>query len=155
MKKKIVLLFLLIILLCGCSNEELTNEKKIYNKYISELEKINSTTESYPFDIEVNFIKITDKILQYQVIIDNVKENIYDIEALAIHDVKTEDIFPSIGIFDDKEDLEVGKKPLGIALAGYIDYEGNYEDFNCELKLIIKYKDKDKKENTVYYLTKK
>ena len=153
MKKRILLFILLIIVLTGCSNKELTKEKEIYNSYISLLDKVNESSNEYPFDIEVSLDKLTDKIVRYQVIIDNVKENIYNIEAVAVHNIETDDIFPSIGIFDDKENLEVGKKPPGIILVGYIDTDKEIEDLNCKIKVLVKYEqDNNKKE--VYYVTK-
>ena len=153
MKKKILLFILIIVVLTGCSNKELTKEKEVYNSYISILDNINESSEKYPFNIEVRFDKLTEKIVRYQIIIDNVKENIYNIEAVAVHNIKTDDIFPSIGIFDEKENLEVGKKPSGIILVGYIDTEKEINDLNCKIKVLVKYEqDNNKKE--VYYVTK-
>ena len=74
---------------------------------------------------------------------------------IAVHNKKTDDIFPSIGIFDEKENLLKDKPPKGLILVGYIDYNKDIEDFSCKIKLFIKYKTKDKKEKTVYYVTKK
>ena len=153
MKKKILLFILIIVVLTGCSNKEVTKEKEVYNSYISILDNINESSEKYPFNIEVRFDKLTEKIVRYQIIIDNVKENIYNIEAVAVHNIKTDDIFPSIGIFDEKENLEVGKKPSGIILVGYIDTEKEINDLNCKIKVLVKYEqDNNKKE--VYYVTK-
>ena len=146
---------MICILLTGCINNKISEEKQLYLDYIKELKTVDQSSENIPFDIEVKFDKLIDNEVRYQVIIDNVKENIYDIEALAIHNKETNDVFPSIGIFDEKQDLLVNKKPSGVILVGYIGYEGRIEDFKCKLKLIVKYKTINKKENKVYYVTKK
>ena len=154
MKKRIFLTLLIVILFTGCT-KEINKEKVIYNDYVKELEKIEKTSDNIPFSIETKFDKIIDGEIRYQVIIDNVKEDIFDIEAISIHNHKTNDIFPSIGIFDEKQDLFLNKKPSGVILVGYIDYKKDIEDFKCKIKLLVKYKTSDKKEHKVYYVTKK
>ena len=154
--KKTILLFLIIMLLfTGCTSSKVNEEKELYLSYIKELKKVDNSSSSIPFDIETKFDKIIDSEVRYQVIIDNVKEDIYDIEALAVHNKETNDIFPSIGIFDEKETLLKDKKPSGVILVGYIDYDGKIDDFKCKTKILVKYKTKDKKEHKVYYVTKK
>lgn len=153
--KKLLVLLMSIIILTGCSNNKTDNQKDIYVKYIKELNNVKKSSNNIPFDIEVKYDKLIENEVRYQVIIDNVKENIYDIKALAIHNKETNDVFPSIGIFDEKQDLLKDQKPSGVILVGYIDYQGKIEKFSCTIKLIIKYKDSNKKSHTVYYVTKK
>ena len=148
------ILILLILLITGCASSEIDIKKDIYVSYIKELNKIEKTSKEIPFDIEIKYDKITENEIMYQVIIDNTTIDINDVEAIVVHNKETDDIFPSIGIFDEKEKLEVGKKPSGILLVGYIDYNGNINDFKCKMKVLIKYKT-DKKEEKVYYVTKK
>lgn len=153
MKKFFIVIFIIIVL-CGCSSSKIDNEKNLYLKYIKELKSVKKSTKEYPFDIEVRYDRITKDEIRYQIVIDNVKQDITDIEALAIHNRPTDDIFPSIGIFDDKQKLGINKKPEGIILVGYINYSGKIEDFKCEIKLLVKYKI-NKKVKKVYYVTKK
>lgn len=155
MKKFIILFLVSIIFLTGCEANTSNVQKEAYIKYINELKNIKKSSKDIPFDVEVKYDKLTDDEIRYQVILDNVKEDIYDIEALAIHDKETDDVFPSIGIFDDKQNLLKNKKPSGVILVGYIDYQGEVKDFNCKLKVLVKYKTNDKKEHIVYYVTKK
>lgn len=154
MRKKIVIFLSLIILLCGCTDDKIAKEKKIYDKYIKELKEVNESSKDYPFNIEIKYDKLVDGIYRYQVIIDSALEDIYDIEAIAIHNKKTDDVYPSIGIFDEKESLEVNKKPSGIILVGYIDSDKKIDESNCKIKLLIKYKNKNNKQKSVYYVTK-
>lgn len=155
MKKFIILFLVSIFFLTGCETSASNIQKEKYIKYINELKNIKKSSKDIPFDIEVKYDKLTDDEIRYQVIIDNVKENIYDIEALAVHNKDTDDIFPSIGIFDEKPNLLKDKKPSGVILVGYIDYQGEVKDFGCKLKVIVKYKTSDKKNHIVYYVTKK
>ena len=153
MKKILIVLFSFILLVCGCSKEEIDVETKNYNKYLNEIKKVEKSSASIPFDVRFDYERLNEKELRYKVIIDNVKEDIYDIEALAYHDKETNDIYPSIGIFDKKEKLEVGKKPSGIILYGFIKYDGDISDFKCKVKVLIKYKNKDNKNKKVYFVT--
>lgn len=152
--KKILTLLLIILLLTGCSDNKINKEKEKYIKYYNELKNVKKSSNNIPFDIEIKYDKITNNEIRYQVIIDKVKIDLEEIEALAIHNKETNDVFPSIGIFDDKQNLEVNKKPSGIILVGYIDYEGIVQDFKCNIKVLVKYKT-NKKTYKVYYVTKK
>ena len=148
MKK--ILIILLLILLCGCSS----SEKNIYLDYINELKEVKTSSKTYPFNIEVKYDKIIDREVRYQVILDNVKEDITDIEMICYHDKKTSDIYPSIGIFDDKESLYKDKKPSGLILVGYIPYKKDIDNFHITMKVLVKYKI-DNNEYKIHYVTKK
>ena len=149
--KKILIILIIIFLLSGCS---LSKEKKEYLNYIDELKKVKESSKSYPFNIEVKYDRITSKEIRYQVIIDDVKEDITDITMIAYHDIKTEDIYPSMGIFDEKESLLKNKKPSGLILVGYIPYKGNLDELSITMKVLVKYKINNK-EYKIHYVTKK
>ena len=164
--KKILVLFLLFIsvfIVVGCTKQEpkkdekekqnIETEKGTYLKYVKELKKITESSEDTPFTVEVLYDMIDDEV-RYQVIIDSPTEDITDISALAIHNKQTDDVFPSVGIFDDKVDLKQDEKPSGVILVGYIPYVGEIDDFECEIKLLVSYKINDEVKK-VYYVTKK
>lgn len=168
--KRVSIVAIVILLFCvGCTiitsnkednnkdNNEVTKnekEKNVYLDYVKELNNVKESDSELPFDISVNYNLISGEGIRYEVTIDNPKEEIKDIEALAIHNKQTDDVFPSIGIFDEKVNLIKGEKPEGVILVGYIPYEGYLDDFECEVKVLVKYKvnDIDKKS---YYVTKK
>lgn len=153
--KKIFLVIFLCLFFCGCSNHEnIDKEKEIYQKYIKQLQKVNNSSKKIPFDIEVRYDKITKNEVRYQVIIDNPRKKLNNISAIVYHDKQTDDIFPNSGIFEEKQTLVPGNKPLGIILVGYIPYSKKIENFKCNIKVMIKYSDGEKN-NTVYYVTKK
>ena len=128
-------------------------KKDKYVKYVKELRKQTKSTEDLPFTIDVIYEKADDE-MRYQVVIDNPTASITDIMALAIHDKQTDDVFPSVGIFDKKLNLIPDEKPSGVILVGYIPYNGKEEDFECEIKVLVTYKI-DNIEYKGYYLTKK
>ena len=102
------------------------------------------------------YTKENDNEIRFEVSIDNVKGTVKNITALAIHDKQTDDVFPSVGIFDDAVTLTEGEKPEGVVLAGYIPYTGSIDDLKNEItvKVLIKYEYENKK-ITAYYVTKK
>ena len=150
--KKILIILLLIFFICGCTN--ISNEKKEYLNYIDELKEVNNSSKKYPFNIEVKYDRITKKEIRYQVILDEVKEDITDITMIAYHDKETSDIYPSIGIFDEKESLLKDKKPSGLILVGYIPYKGDITNLDITMKVLVKYKIKNK-EYKIHSVTKK
>ena len=108
--KKILLV--LCILLVGCS------KPTIYDTYVKNLKENNNISADIPFDIEFNIDNVNENRIIYQVIIDNPQIETDNVTALVIHDGKTNDIFPSVGIVDEPIDLNIDK---GIILLGYID----------------------------------
>jgi hypothetical protein len=157
--KKLFLLGLLLFLITGCFNSKIDKEKKLYNNYISELESIknNSFNNNLPFDINVYLDKIDTEEIMYRVIIDNPKEDINNIEAIAIHNYQTKDIFPTSGIFDDKLNLIPNKIDKdnnivkGIILIGYIPFNKSIDGFDGTIKVLVAYEDKDSVKHKVYF----
>ena len=113
------LLVLLCFLLVGCSNS-------VYDDYVKKLKNSEPSSE-IPFDIEFNIDNVNENRIIYQVIIDNPKVDASNVKALVIHDAKTEDIFPSVGIVDETINLNEQK---GIILMGYIN---KTEDINFKV----------------------
>lgn len=163
-KRGLILLLVFIssvLIVVGCSknsstnnNENVEKEKESYIKYVQELKKVTESSLDVPFDVNVTYDKLDDEEVRYQVVIDNPKENIKNIKALAVHNMHTDDIFPSIGIFDDSVDLLLESESKGVILVGYIPYEGDLDDFDCEMKVLISY-EINEKEYKDYYVTKK
>ena len=108
MKKLLVLLILLV----GCS------KPSVYDMYVSELKKNDNISENIPFDIQFYIDNVNEGRIIYQVVIDNPKVEATSVKALVIHDIKTNDVFPSVGLVDDPIDLS---KEKGIILIGYVN----------------------------------
>lgn len=139
--KKVILLTI-IFLLAGCSNKE---QKLLEDKYYKmvNLAKDCIKSDDVPFNIELTLNELTNDYLVYRLYLDEPKEEIHNIEAIVIHDYKTNDIFPTTGIYESKLNLipneinEEANKVKGIILIGYI--ESNIKDFKGTFKSYIKY----------------
>lgn len=121
MKKLIILLCFLII---GCS------KPTIYDQYVSTLKKETVVSETVPFDVNIYVDDFNEEKWIYQVVIDKPQEQANNIKALVVHNVKTKDIFPSVGIVD--EPVHFDDKTKGINLVGYVD-----KSEHLEFKILI------------------
>jgi hypothetical protein len=129
--KKIMIL--MTILLIGCSNVEETN----YSNYVKTL--INKKEFSEEVDYKINLYYFNhENTLMYQLVLDDVKLDMNNIELLVVHNHKTSDIFPNIGIFDEKPNLYLNQNPKGINLIGYID---ELDQEKIIFKIMVKYND--------------
>jgi hypothetical protein len=150
MSKKVCLLFLIVFsfFLWGCTN----NSNFVYDSYIDKLSTINESSTNLPFKVNITVEKLTDDDLIYQVIIDNPDELLYNVKAMIVHDVKVNDIFPSIGIIDEPINLANTSKEgfsKGIILTGYLPYQ---EEYNIKFKVLIEYT-LNNQTFTKYYVT--
>lgn len=154
--KKLLLLFS-IILLVGCVNIKVDNNSHIEEEkedYLAIKNTLDTYTdydneEEFPCDITFSLDKTSDEELSYRVIIDNPKIDMYNIKALLIHDYFTEDIFPSIGIFDEPQNLIIGNEEVkGFELVGYIETS---KDIDVNLKLYLEYTDINGNISDIYY----
>lgn len=155
MKKRLVLLIVFLLLVTGCGNkdEESKNEYLTIKSDLLESTKFEKS-DNVNCDITVSIDRINDEEVSYRVIIDNPKENMNNIKAMVVHNYYTEDIFPSIGLFDDDESLIVGNEEVrGIELVGYIDTTKDIDELNLELKIWIQYIDDNGEVKDIYYKT--
>jgi hypothetical protein len=150
----------IVLLITGCGyNKEIAKEKLIYNEMLNKIDAANDNDYNHPlsYNINVYIDKIIESEIRYQVIIDDPKEEIKNISSLVTHNYPTEDIFPSIGIFDDKVNLFpnfIDKKNnyvKGISLIGYIPFEEDISEFDGVFKVIVEYEDELGNSKTDYY----
>ena len=123
-----------------------------YEKIKQELLNSNNFTnkDDLPFDLNIYVNRINDEEISYRAIIDNEKENMHDVKAILIHNYFTNDIFPSIGIFDDGVDLLTNSEEVkGISLVGYISSTKDIN--NLEYRVYIEYKTDNDETNKIYY----
>jgi len=151
--KKIIICLILSFVLIGCGSKE---NEKLYDTYVNNLKEQTEFQEELPFDVNIYFDKLSDNEIRYQVVIDNTKENIYDIKAIAIHDYETSDIFPSIGIVDEKIDLIQNSEDVkGVKLVGYIDTDIPLEELVIEVRLLVEYINENGEIQKLYYRSTK
>lgn len=154
--KKLLWFIPLIIFMCSCETkkEDVETEKNDYLVLKADLQEQEEYTkqEELMCDITFSVDRTSEEEVSYRAIIDNPKEDMYNIKALLIHNYFTEDIFPSIGIFDETATLIAGGEEVrGISLVGYIETSKDIEELDLEMKVLIQYEDKDGKEKTIYY----
>lgn len=147
--KKIVILILPFLLLIGCTNK-LEEEKYEYLTYKSELQEREEfkTLEELDFNSYFNIVRETEEKINYSIVIDNPKIDMYNIKALLIHDFMTEDVFPTIGIFDEPATLLVDSSEK-IILEGTIQTDKKITD--TKFKLYLEYEDENGLQNKIYY----
>ena len=146
-------LLIIILLLCvGCNNKI----NKNYDKYLNTLNTVNESSNFIPCNIEITHDKITDGEISYQVTFDHLIENMNDINIVLIHNMETDDGYPSIGVYDE-EPINLLKEPIkenkkGIILIGYFEYSGSLDKLSTQFKILINYKDDIGNEKTIYLI---
>lgn len=145
--KKILIIITCLCLLTACKTKENESEKT-YNFYIEELKNVEN--EKVNENLTVKFIieKLDNNYLSYNVLIDKNDLVMNEVEALLIHNKQSVNSFPSIGIFDKKISLNESTKK-GIKLGGYLERVEN-----ATFKLLVKYKNKEGKNEKYYYIYK-
>ena len=154
MKKKIIVIYILcIFFLVGCENKE----ENIKNDYITMKNNVieeeeYTKAEDLPLDIIVD-INREEELIKYKITLKNPKETMKDIVALVVHNHYSENLVPSVGIFDEKKELLVTDKDKTIELEDTIDTTKDISKLNLELKIWIKYKNEQNEEKEVLYKT--
>lgn len=155
--KKTFALVIIILIVSGCTGK-ISENQMIYNGYIEELKetpKITSTKKIVDVNIELE--RQTADEITYRVTIDNPKVKMNDMEAIVYHNQKTKDVFPSVGIVDDKVNLipnlkkNKGKDVLGVVLVGYIKTKIDIKDFKPTVKVMILYNNSDNERQKLFY----
>lgn len=155
MKKTLLLLVLLLIILSGCENKE-EDEKNEYLAMKSELLENEEFTNSEDINCNITFTldRVDDENIFYSVVLKNPKENMNDIKAIVVHNYYTEEIFPTIGLFDKKASLIVGSSNESeLELSGTIETTDDIDDIDLELKVFIEYIDDSGNTKDIYYKT--
>ena len=150
------LLIILIFFLTGCTN----NEETIKNEYIAMKSNllsaniINETEANLPLDIIININRDNEEHITYDVILNNPKENMHNIKAIVVHNYYSEEIFPSVGVFDTVQNLLINNEEnKEIKLTGTIETTKNISNMNLEIKLWLQYKNDLGEIKEIYYKT--
>ena len=158
MKKVLIcFVFISLFLFVGCRKDTTDQEEK--NDYLALKSDLISKTdfsqgEELNLDISVSIERVDEESISYTTTLSNVKENMNNIKVLVVHNYFTEDVFPSIGIFDDTKNLMVNDDN-NITLVGYIDTTKDIRKLDLELKIWIQYIDDEGEVKDIYYKTTK
>lgn len=154
--KRSIIIALISFMLVGCVQDTSTLEKDDYLVFKEELleQKEFTDIEDINFDLNVSVDRINEEEISYRAIIDNPKENMYDIKALVIHNYFTDEIFPSIGIFDKPINLKINNDDVkGINLVGYIKTTKDIKELDLDIKVYLEYTNDSGEIIKIYYKT--
>lgn len=157
MKKTLLLMMILLIALTGCKNEE-EDEKNEYLAMKSDLlakDKFDDAS-SMNCDITFSLDRLDEEKVTYSVVLSNPKENMHDIRAIVVHNYYTEEVFPTVGLFDKPVDLLVNsqdEKDNSVELVGNIETTDDIDNLDLELKILIEYKTDSGEVKDIYYKT--
>lgn len=157
MLKKLITILLIFILMTGCKQETTDQEEK--NEYLAYKSDLVDRTEfsendDLPCDITISIDRVNDESVSYTTVISNPKENMNNIKMMIVHNYFTEEVFPTVGVFDKGRSITVSDTS-NITLVGYIDTTKDIKKLDLELKIWIEYKTEDGEVKDIYYKTTK
>lgn len=146
--KKILLIIPILLLLFGCSNK-VEDNKFAYIEYKNNLEKQEEfmDNDGLGFNTFFNIDRDGDTV-NYSLTINNPKINMHNVKALLIHNYNSNDIYPSIGIFDEPKELLENSND-NIKLEGSILSSDDLSDIN--FKLYLEYTNDEEVKEEIYY----
>ena len=149
--RKICCLILILFLFTGCENQE-EQEKNDYIAYKNNLLSTKEYSKDLPLDIIIDIEREDEQTIAYKVTLTNPKENMHKIKAMVVNNYSNEAVFPTIGLFDDKEELRPGNKDLNeLELTGTIESTKNISSLKLNLKVWIEYQNDNGEKKEVYY----
>lgn len=150
--KKLYVILLCLFFMTGCQNKE-ENVKNEYIAFKKEvLKSANYQEENLPVDIITTIERIDNENINYKTVINNPKENMHNIKIMLVHNYQNENLYPSIGIFDETKELLV-ENTEEIILEDIIKSNENLSKLDLELKLLIEYIDDFGEKKDIYYKT--
>ncbi len=155
MKRIYIVLIIIVLLFTGCNNEkeEVKSEYLTMKSKLLKVKEFNSN-EDINFDILVSVDRVDEENVSYKMVLSNPMENMHDIKAILIHNYYTEDVFPSIGLFDKVKSMHINSND-SIDLEGVIKTDKSIDNLGLILKLYVKYLDDYGNEKSIYYKTTK
>ena len=149
MKKFLILFIISIFILTGCENKD----EKTKSEYIAVKSNLLSATnyiENLPLDIIVSIDRIDEEQIFYKVLFQNPIENMYQMKAMVVHNYNNQDVFPSIGVFDETKDLLLDDETNSLELHGTIASVKNISELDLKLKVWIEYQNDDGEKRNIY-----
>ena len=157
--KKLSILFLSLILLAACSDSAAQDKMKIESYKTMYTDILNATgfkSSSDYFSVSASLNDLGGGSYRYDVIVDEAKVAMYDVEILLIQDdgslVISDTMMPSVGIF---EGLTYYMIPYQVnTKANYVkgfDLNGISSVVPIRLKMVVHWKDAQTKEFKEYF----
>ena len=140
------------LLLSGCENKEETKKNEYLAMKSATFNEKNFTREELPVDIVTTIERVNDETINYKTAITNPKENMHDVKVMLVHNYQNEDVYPTIGVFDEPKELLMDNNELSeLTLTDTINTTKNISKLGLELKLLIEYTDDLGKRKDIYY----
>ena len=154
MKKKIILLIIALLFITGCENKKETIKEEYIATKSNLIKETNYTKkEDLPLEIITSLNRTNEEDVEYKVVLSKSTINMHDIKAMVVHNYYNEnDIFPSIGLFNEKEELLLNDEKE-IELTGTVKTTKNISKLDLELKIYIEYTNDSNEKKTIYYKT--
>jgi len=147
--KKLSLFFLVLILMSGCASGISADQLKIETYKTMYTDILNATgfkTASDYFAVNAVLSDLGSGSYRYDVIVDEAKVAMYDVEILLIQDdgslVISDTMMPSLGIFEDKTYYMIPFQVNTEAnVVQGIDLNGLSSALPIRLKMVVQWKD--------------
>ena len=154
MKKVSIIFFIILLTIAGCENKKEENKDE-YISIKSNLlgEKDYTPREDLPVDITIKIDRLDEEKVTYRVILDHPKETMKEVKVLVAHNYYNDELFPSIGIFNDTQNLSPTSDNNSIELKDTITIKKNISKINLELKVWMEYINELGEKKEVYYKT--
>lgn len=154
MKKIYILLLINLVMICGCENKEEATKNEYITMKNNTLNEENYTSKELPVEIITTIERINEEDISYKTTITNPKENMHDIKVLLVHNYHNDDVFPSVGVFNESKELLVdNEEKTEITLQDTIKTTKNISKLNLELKMLIEYTNDNGEKKDIYYKT--
>lgn len=109
--------------------------------------------ENLPLNIDIE-LKKEKSFINYSVTFSRAKEDLNDVQILIVHNQITNEVYPSLGIFDEKGKL-LANDNSKLKLGGSFEINRDIEEVGVSFKFVIKYIDKEGTKKVIYYKTTK
>ena len=150
--KKVCILLIFSLLLSGCENKEETKKNEYLAMRSATLNEKNYVSEELPVDIVTTIERINDETINYKTEITNPKENMHEVKVMLVHNYQNEDVYPTIGVFDEPKELLIDNNESSeLTLTDTINTTKNISKLGLELKLLIEYTDDLGEKKDIYY----
>ena len=149
--KKMIGLFVILLLLSGC-NTKAEDEKREYIAFKNKMLTTRKYQDNIPIELIADIKRKDEQTVSYQVTLQNPKENMHNIKIMVINDYSSEELFPTVGLFDQEKELLASKDTSNkIELTGEIETTKNISQLNLNLKVGLEYKDDQGNSKEYYY----
>lgn len=149
--KKMLMSIICLAMLLGCQKQNENSDFREYEMIIETLKKCQIFDEP-TFQVRLIYNEL-EKGYRYDVVIDEVQIDMYDIEAICYNETSLDEIYPTIGLFD-KEQYHLKKDYVDKKNGFYkgIQLSGISSQKNDVLLYISFYTDKELKNKDEKYI---